>query len=149
MTPITPTETTETHESWLRRVSDYHSGGIDADERAQVEAHLATCSECQEALAMYQRFYALARSPLALGEPSADLADRRSLPENGLLLHWPMRFAAMPDAPADTRATRSARMRAGIAAGLVAALLIVSFVALQNRGQKALALKQGMNGSRA
>lgn len=62
---MTPIPATEAHEGWLRRVSDYHSGGIDADERAQVEAHLATCVECQEALAMYRRFYALARSPLA------------------------------------------------------------------------------------
>ncbi len=66
----------EAHESWLRRVSDYHSGGIDAAERAQVEAHLATCDECQNALAMYRRFYALARSPLALGAPEADMAER-------------------------------------------------------------------------
>src|SRR5262249_22451493 len=34
--------------------------------RAAVEAHLATCSECQEALAMYQHFYTLLRSPLRL-----------------------------------------------------------------------------------
>ena len=34
MTPIAPTDM---HEGWLRRVSDYHSGGIDTTERAQVE----------------------------------------------------------------------------------------------------------------
>jgi hypothetical protein len=127
MMPIAPTDT---HEDWLRRVSDYHSGGIADDERARVEAHLATCAECHEALAVYQRFYALARSPLALGEPATDMADRRSLPESGLLLRWPIRFAAMPDSPADTRATRGVRTRAGITAGMVAALLIASFVAL-------------------
>jgi hypothetical protein len=54
------------HHDWLRRVSDYHSGGVSGAERAAVEAHLLTCSECREALAMYQRFYRLLRSPLAL-----------------------------------------------------------------------------------
>src|SRR5258708_2839445 len=29
--------------AWLRRVSDYHSGGVWEAERAAVEAHLATC----------------------------------------------------------------------------------------------------------
>ncbi len=100
MTPIAPTDM---HEGWLRRVSDYHSGGIGAAERAQVEAHLATCAECREALAMYQRFYALARSPLALGVPSADLASRRTLPARGLLLRWPTQSASAPGADLDTQ----------------------------------------------
>ena len=46
---------TSQHE-WLRRVSDDHSGGMSDAEHAAVEAHLATCQECQEALAMYRRF---------------------------------------------------------------------------------------------
>jgi hypothetical protein len=54
------------HHDWLRRVSDYHSGGVSGAERAAVETHLLTCSECREALAMYQRFYRLLRSPLSL-----------------------------------------------------------------------------------
>jgi hypothetical protein len=62
--------TTSTTHAWLRRVSDYHSGGISEVERAAVEAHLATCSECQEALAMYRRFYSLTRSPLTLDAPA-------------------------------------------------------------------------------
>jgi hypothetical protein len=130
---MTPISSTEAHEGWPRRVSDYHSGGINDDERARVEAHLATCAECQEALAVYQRFYALAHSPLALGAPSADLANRRTPPERGLLLRWPTRSAsatgADPNHP-DTRTIQRNRTRAGIAAGLVAALLIASFVAL-------------------
>src|SRR5512146_1711738 len=56
---------------WLRRISDYHSGGVSEAERAAVEAHLATCQECQEALAMYRRFYSLLRSPMWLGSPGA------------------------------------------------------------------------------
>jgi len=127
MTPIAPTDT---HEGWLRRVSDYHSGGIADDERARVEAHLATCAECREALAIYQRFYALTRSPLALGVSSANLANRRSLPERGSLLHWPAQFTSAPNTSGNAQTARRNRMRAGIAAGLVAALLIASFVAL-------------------
>jgi Putative zinc-finger len=127
---MTPVASSDTHQGWLRRVSDFHSGGIADDERARVEAHLATCATCQEALGAYQRFYALARSPLALGAPSADLAGRRSLSERRLLLRWPTRSAATPDSDADERTMRQNRTRAGLAAGLVAALLIASFVAL-------------------
>src|SRR5512142_3189994 len=76
MTPIAPTEA---HDGWLRRVSDYHSGGIAADEQARVEAHLATCAECHDALPMYQRFYGLARSPSTLGEPSAEVAEQSAV----------------------------------------------------------------------
>jgi hypothetical protein len=54
------------HHDWLRRVSDYQSGGVSGAERAVIEAHLLTCAECREALAMYQRFYRLLRSPLWL-----------------------------------------------------------------------------------
>jgi len=52
--------------SWLRRVSDYHSGGVSEAERAAVEAHLVVCAQCQQALAAYRRFYTLARSPVQL-----------------------------------------------------------------------------------
>jgi photosystem II stability/assembly factor-like uncharacterized protein len=121
MTPIAPTET---HEDWLRRVSDYHSGGIVEDERARVEAHLATCAECREALAMYQRFYALARSPQALGAPRAELAERPAVraPSPLRIRQTPMEQGAPP--------TWSGRARVGLAAGLVAALLIGSFLAV-------------------
>jgi hypothetical protein len=54
------------HHDWLRRVSDYQSGGVSGAERAAIEAHLLTCAECREALVMYQRFYRLLRSPLWL-----------------------------------------------------------------------------------
>jgi putative zinc finger protein len=58
---------TATTHAWLRRVSDYHSGGVSVAERAAVEAHLAECGECRLALATYQRLYVLASSPLGLG----------------------------------------------------------------------------------
>jgi photosystem II stability/assembly factor-like uncharacterized protein len=121
---MTPIPSTETREGWLRRVSDYHSGGIDADERAQVEAHLATCAECRETLAMYQRFYALARSPLALGAPRGDLAQRPSVRAPSLI--------RMRQTPMEQGAPLpwSGRARVGLAAGLVAALLISSFLAV-------------------
>jgi hypothetical protein len=65
---------------WLRRVSDYHSGGVSAAERAAVLAHLAECDECQQALATYRRFYALTRSPLRLRDGAAGaLAEYRLL----------------------------------------------------------------------
>ncbi|HEX3272221.1 MAG TPA: zf-HC2 domain-containing protein [Ktedonobacterales bacterium] len=121
---MTPIASTETHESWLRRVSDYHSGGMDADERARVEAHLATCAECREVLAMYQRFYALTRSPLALGAPRVDLAERPAAraPSPLRIRHTPLEQGApLP---------WSGRARVGLAAGLVAALLIGSFLAV-------------------
>jgi hypothetical protein len=57
--------------AWLRRVSDYHSGGVSAAERAAVDAHLAECVECRQALAVYRRFYTLARSPLRLSDSGA------------------------------------------------------------------------------
>ena len=61
------------HHAWQRRVSDFHSGGVSAAERAAVEAHLVTCAECREALAMYRRFYTLLRSPLQLDSVSLPL----------------------------------------------------------------------------
>lgn len=121
---MTPIASTDAHEEWLRRVSDYHSGGLAADERARVEAHLATCAECRDALTVYQRFYALARSPLALGEPSAAVAERsavRALSPLRMRQVW-----GEQDAPP----LWSGRARVGLAAGLVAALLIGSFLAV-------------------
>lgn len=61
---------------WLRRVSDYHSGDVDEAEMVAVEQHLAHCLECQQALAMYRRFYALAHAPTRLGPPSRAVAER-------------------------------------------------------------------------
>jgi photosystem II stability/assembly factor-like uncharacterized protein len=121
---MTPNAPTGAHEGWLRRVSDYHSGGIDADERARVEAHLATCAECREALAMYQRFSALARSPLALGAPRANLAERPVVRAPSL-----MRLHQTP-MEQDSPLSWSGRARVGLAAGLVAALLIGSILAV-------------------
>ena len=65
---------------------------------------------------MYQRFYALARSPLALGVPAADLAERPAVrAPSPLRIHQtPMEQGAPP--------TWSGRARVGLAAGLVAAL---------------------------
>jgi hypothetical protein len=70
------------------------------------------------------------RWALALGAPSDDVAAHRSLRERGQLLRWPAPSTATPDAGARMRTTRHNRTRAGIAAGLVAALLIASFATL-------------------
>src|SRR5579863_3776674 len=101
------TAPTPTH-AWLRRLSDYHSGGVSEAERIAVEEHLATCAQCQEALAMYRRFYTLLRSPLHLGGPSARFDDA-TVP------------VATRPAPSPRRATprprpRSRRALAGLAA---------------------------------
>ncbi|HEX6800540.1 MAG TPA: zf-HC2 domain-containing protein [Ktedonobacterales bacterium] len=114
--------------AWLRRLSDYHSGGGIGDaERIAVEEHLATCAECQEALAMYRRFYTLLRSPLRLGGPSAHF--------DGTTV--PLATATRPEAPTrrptrprDPRGSRKRRALAGLAATLAAALIIAGFVAL-------------------
>jgi hypothetical protein len=74
---------------WLRRLSDYHSGGVSGAERAAVEAHLATCAQCQQALSAYHRFYTLARSPLQLdaGGAEAGIPDRpfTEIPEEEIM----------------------------------------------------------------
>jgi Putative zinc-finger len=119
--------TSATH-SWLRRVSDYHSGGISQAKRAAVEAHLVTCVECQEALAMYRRFYTLARSPLRLGMPSL-------APDGG-----PLRSPGIgapteatepqPTAPLPPRRSQRAAVLGAVAAVLVVSLVAAGFVAL-------------------
>lgn len=114
--------TTRTH-AWLRRLSDYHSGGVTDAERLAVEAHLATCAECRETLAMYRRFYTLLRSPLRLDGLSARF-DETTLPNvTALELESPARRP-------DMTPRRSRRALAGLAAGLAAALIIAGFVAI-------------------
>lgn len=54
--------TTSCTDSWRRRVSDYHDGGITGPDRAEIEAHIATCAICQSALASYDRVYRQMRS---------------------------------------------------------------------------------------
>ena len=113
---------TTAHE-WLRRVCDYHSGGISDAERTAVEAHLATCAICQEALTMYRRFYTLARSPLRLGLPSAHFDDT------------PPTLTAAPRPPRPPRPPRrdmppARRALLGVAAVLAATLVVVGFLAL-------------------
>jgi putative zinc finger protein len=109
---------------WLNRVSDYHSGGVSEAERAAVEAHLATCQECQEALAMYRRFYSLLRSPLRLGPPSVNFEDQTTI-VNGPTTQ-PPEFRSPQRRP---RSTRS-RVFAGVAAVLAATLVVAGFVAV-------------------
>lgn len=66
--------------AWLRRVSDYCSGGVSTTERAAVEAHLATCSQCREALATYQRFDALALTDRERAQLETAIQHRRAPP---------------------------------------------------------------------
>jgi len=120
--------TTSSRHEWLRRVSDYHDGASSDDERVAVENHLKTCTECQEALTLYRRFYALLRSPLRLGGPTAAFSEDTptvvtpvSIPEHG---H-----------PSYQQPRPRRKLVTGIAAGLVAALVVAGFLAaLASRG---------------
>lgn len=130
------TLTTASH-AWLRRVSDYHSGAGSPAERAAVEAHLATCRECREALAMYRRFYTLAASPLSLGISGTARAMTEddstqpftSTPASAPALTRPISSPTMPPARRNPRGPRGTLIGA-IAAVLVVALLTTAFVAL-------------------
>ncbi len=111
---------TSQHE-WLRRVSDDHSGGVSDAEHAAVEAHLATCQECQEALTMYRRFYSLLQSPLRLGLPSVSLDEETTV------------IGSAPHPPANTQPPKRAqrqRMLGVIAAVVAATLVVVGFLAV-------------------
>jgi anti-sigma factor RsiW len=130
------------HHAWQRRVSDYHSGGVSAAERATVEAHLVTCPECQEALAMYRRFYTLLRSPLQLdsfplhlqfgpeGAGSVDGATVPGTPPRSLIA--PHRrpdsssSPGTPGAPGGLPRRPSGRVTAAAA---IAALLVIALLA--------------------
>jgi hypothetical protein len=109
--------------AWLRRVSDYHSGDVDDAERAAVEAHLATCVGCREALVVYRRFYALAATPSRLGAPSAT-PQSRSQSVGERIRAW----ASTPWRPQIPR--RPPPALGGIAAAAAAIILVVSFLAL-------------------
>lgn len=111
---------TSRHE-WLRRVSDYHGGGVTPAERVAVEQHLATCQECQEALAMYHRFYSLLRSPLRLGPPSVHFDEDTIINDEA---------TRPPRQPATSRPPRRSRSLATIAAVVAATLVIAGFLAV-------------------
>lgn len=109
---------TTTH-PWLARLSDYHSGGVSAAEGAAVEAHLATCQQCQQALADYRRLYALAAKPVRLGPPSFR-AKAGS-------------YMSMSDLPSTPERRSNPGRPVTVAITLVAVLaLIVGFLALFN-----------------
>ncbi len=116
---------TTTH-AWLHRLSDYHSGGVSAAERTAVEEHLATCAECQEALAMYRRFYTLLRSPLRLGAPSVHFDESTTIVETGARQPQPLWHSGGPG----PRGPRNRRALASVAAVLAATLVIAGFVAV-------------------
>jgi hypothetical protein len=110
--------------TWLRRVSDYHSGGVSATERAAVEAHLAGCAECRQALATYRRFYTLARSPLQLGDSGdGPLTDYRALTHEDAMI--------ANDSDQDiTGSTTRRRPRVPLTAlGTIAAILVITILA--------------------
>lgn len=50
----------DTHERWIDRLSAYMDGDLDPDEGRALEAHLAECGECREALAGLRELVAVA-----------------------------------------------------------------------------------------
>jgi hypothetical protein len=122
--------TTKTEHEWLRRLSDYHSGEVDAAEAAAVEEHLAGCPECREALRVYRRFYVLASSPLRLGEPSNAVAEQLSASEDASgSFRVGDGLGRYPHARDRMRQARSRRLL-GIASVLAASLVIAGFLAV-------------------
>jgi hypothetical protein len=117
---------TASSHAWLRRVSDYHSGGVSDAKRIAVQDHLATCAECQEALAMYRRFYTLLRSPLRLGAPSPHFDESTTILDAGPSHSQPGWRSGGPT----PRGPRNRRALAGVAAALAAVLVIAGFIGI-------------------
>jgi len=78
--------TTEPHEAIEARLSDYHDGGLPASERAEIEAHLASCAACRAAYdELVETMAALsgmaksrAAAPAEMPERVAETINRRS-----------------------------------------------------------------------
>ena len=119
----------ETHADWLRRVSDYQSGGVSEAERLAVEDHLATCIECQEALAMYRRFSTLLHSPLRLGAPSMAFDEAPTTVIRTQHVTAPNPSGRFPQGSGQPPSRRR-RALAGLAAAVAAALIVAGFLAL-------------------
>lgn len=63
---------TDRHEHWIDCLSDYMDGNLDQDDCDALEAHLAECGECREALAGLRDIVASARE-LGDIQPARDL----------------------------------------------------------------------------
>ena len=51
----------ERHEHWIDELSDYMDGDLVDEDRAALEAHLAECGDCRDALADLRELVAAAR----------------------------------------------------------------------------------------
>ena len=122
--------TTRSQHDWLQRVSDYHSGNVDAAEATAVEDHLTSCEDCRQALAIYRRFYDLTSSPIGLDEPSSIASEELTLGSDiprGLIRGDRL------ERDRNTRGIRRLEPKSrvmGIASVLAASLVIVGFLAL-------------------
>ncbi len=64
--------TTQDHDHWIERLSDHVDGGLSPEESRALEAHLAACAECRQALADLRDIVARAHE-LGPVEPDRDL----------------------------------------------------------------------------
>ena len=107
----------------LRLLGAYVVGGLDSDERIELEAHLGTCQECQAELAEYQR---VSDGLLHLATPIA--------PPTGLKASLTARLAGYPrpvQAPRRPRFVRAPQV--GLAAAAVALLVLNGALLLETR----------------
>jgi anti-sigma factor RsiW len=136
------------------KLSGYLDGELDAAERAEVEAHLASCAECR---ALVERMRAMQSAAQAAEGGEADLdaatvdrfiAENKSLRDAHSGATAPNASAATPDSSSSTRrrmpeskpgtsrptpkrpSRRSDFVTFGLATGLAAILVIATFVAL-------------------
>jgi anti-sigma-K factor RskA len=110
------------HYDFLEEASAYALGALDADERREFEAHLATCETCQAEVASHRRV----ASALGLGEipvaPPVALKDRMIARVTGQRVAAPVAPASSSTAtPMPVRASRSMPAWLALAAAVVAA----------------------------
>jgi anti-sigma-K factor RskA len=117
-----PNRTALTHEEIQELLGAHALDAVDADERAIVDAHLATCDACRNEVAQHHETLALLINPV---EPSADL--------RGAVLAGATSPRAAADAPVVSidaaRASRAGRGRR-VAAILAAAAAVVVVVGI-------------------
>jgi hypothetical protein len=116
------TSASECTESWRKRVSAYHDGGVLGEERAVVETHLRDCQPCQALLGSYDTLYRELRTMpgfegvLTITKPGS----RRGVGATAKpSLTWPGRSLT------DLNSTNGHRPRSGSGGSIIVTLLIL------------------------